>query len=170
MRRLAPQGEKDALVRSMVPLGRMGTTDDIARLAMFLGSDAANYISGTVIACDGGAQGQLSPMVAAAADGNAEAGLETQQEKAWVMGSGLHTIKETNHDRDESDEGAAHHGALRWGSALPHGAQVRQPRRWSMVLSASAMPSWMHEARASRIICCRRWGLASRSACCAPIP
>lgn len=70
MRRLAPQGEQgDALVRQMVPLGRMGTTDDIGQLALFLGSDAASYISGTVIACDGGAQGQLSPMIAAAADG-----------------------------------------------------------------------------------------------------
>lgn len=68
MRRLAPQGaEGDELVRQMVPLGRMGTTTDIAQLAMFLGSDAASYISGTVIACDGGAQGQLSPMIAAAA-------------------------------------------------------------------------------------------------------
>ena len=67
MRRLAPQGaDGDAMVRQMVPLGRMGTTDDIAQLALFLGSDAASYISGTVIACDGGAQGQLSPMVAAA--------------------------------------------------------------------------------------------------------
>ncbi|MEX8193467.1 SDR family oxidoreductase [Comamonas guangdongensis] len=70
MRRLAPQGEEGAaLVRQMVPLGRMGTTGDIAQLAMFLGSDAAGYISGTVIACDGGAQGQLSPMILAAADG-----------------------------------------------------------------------------------------------------
>ena len=68
MRRLAPQGDEgDALVRQMVPLGRMGSTDDIAQLAMFLGSDAASYISGTVIACDGGAQGQLSPMITAAA-------------------------------------------------------------------------------------------------------
>ena len=73
MRRLAPQGDEgDAMVRSMVPLGRMGTTDDIARLAMFLGSDAASYISGTVIACDGGAQGQLSPMITAAAAGMRE--------------------------------------------------------------------------------------------------
>ena len=73
MRRLAPQGEEgDAMVRSMVPLGRMGTADDIARLAMFLGSDAASYISGTVIACDGGAQGQLSSMITAAATGMRE--------------------------------------------------------------------------------------------------
>ncbi len=68
MRRLAPQGEQgDELVRAMVPLGRMGTPEDIAQLAMFLGSDAASYISGTVIACDGGAQGHLTPMIAAAA-------------------------------------------------------------------------------------------------------
>lgn len=69
MKRLAPQGAAgDALVRAMVPLGRMGTPDDIAQLAMFLGSDAAGYISGTVIACDGGSQGQLTPMITAAAE------------------------------------------------------------------------------------------------------
>ncbi len=68
MRRLAPQGEQgDELVRAMVPLGRMGTPEDIAQLAMFLGSDTASYISGAVIACDGGAQGHLTPMIAAAA-------------------------------------------------------------------------------------------------------
>ncbi len=68
MRRLAPQGEAgDALVRSMVPLGRMGTPDDIAHLAMFLGSDAASYLSGAIIACDGGAQNMLTPMINAAA-------------------------------------------------------------------------------------------------------
>ena len=68
MKRLAPQGpEGDALVKGIVPLGRMGTPEDIAQLAMFLGSDAATYVSGTVIACDGGAQGQLTPMITAAA-------------------------------------------------------------------------------------------------------
>ena len=67
MRRLAPQGEAgDALVRSIVPLGRMGTLQDIAHLAMFLGSDAADYISGDIIACDGGSQGMLGPMVSSA--------------------------------------------------------------------------------------------------------
>lgn len=67
MRRLAPQGEEgDALVRAMVPLRRMGTPQDIAHLAMFLGSDAASYLSGAVIACDGGAQNMLTPMIDAA--------------------------------------------------------------------------------------------------------
>lgn len=68
MKRLAPQiQDGDATLRAMVPLGRMGTPQDIAHLAMFLGSDAARYISGTVIACDGGAQGMLTPMIAGAA-------------------------------------------------------------------------------------------------------
>ena len=40
-------------VRS-VPLGRLGTKEDIASLAMFLSSSAASYISGAVIPCDGG--------------------------------------------------------------------------------------------------------------------
>lgn len=67
MRRLAPQGEAgDALVRSIVPLGRMGSPQDIAHLAMFLGSDAASYISGDIIACDGGSQGMLGSMVSGA--------------------------------------------------------------------------------------------------------
>ena len=74
MKRLAPQGaEGDALVRAMVPLGRMGTPGDIAQLAMFLGSDAAGYISGTVIACDGGSQSKLTPMITAAAQTLAQA-------------------------------------------------------------------------------------------------
>jgi NAD(P)-dependent dehydrogenase (short-subunit alcohol dehydrogenase family) len=37
-----------------VPLGRLGTKQDIASLAMFLSSSAASYISGAVIPCDGG--------------------------------------------------------------------------------------------------------------------
>ena len=69
MKRLAPQGETgDALVRAMVPLGRMGTPGDIANLAQFLGSDAAAYVSGAVIACDGGAQNMLTPMITAAVE------------------------------------------------------------------------------------------------------
>mgnify|MGYP003491648163 CR=1 FL=1 len=57
----------DKLVRDMVRQGRMGTPGDVAQLAMFLGSDAASYISGTVIACDGGSQSMLTPMITAAA-------------------------------------------------------------------------------------------------------
>jgi NAD(P)-dependent dehydrogenase (short-subunit alcohol dehydrogenase family) len=54
MRRLAPSEEARQRVRDHVPLGRMGTKDDIANLALFLCSDAASYISGATFICDGG--------------------------------------------------------------------------------------------------------------------
>ncbi len=37
-----------------VPLGRLGSADEVAQCAMFLASDAAAYISGQTIAIDGG--------------------------------------------------------------------------------------------------------------------
>lgn len=37
-----------------VPLGRMGTSEDIARAALFLASDDSSYITGTNIPLDGG--------------------------------------------------------------------------------------------------------------------
>lgn len=69
MRRLSPQGtEGGAQVRAMVPLGRLGTSEDIANLAMFLGSPAASFISGAIIPCDGGgAIDSVKPMIEAAA-------------------------------------------------------------------------------------------------------
>ncbi|MFN2536811.1 MAG: SDR family NAD(P)-dependent oxidoreductase [Mycobacteriales bacterium] len=44
----------DVLAR-MVPAGRLGTGDDIGALCAFLSSDAAGYITGQVIAANGGA-------------------------------------------------------------------------------------------------------------------
>ncbi|WP_040480389.1 SDR family NAD(P)-dependent oxidoreductase [Vreelandella boliviensis] len=38
-----------------IPMGRVGTTEDIARVAAFLVSDAAGYMTGTLIPVDGGA-------------------------------------------------------------------------------------------------------------------
>ena len=35
-------------------LGRMGDADDIARVALFLASDLAGYITGEMIVVDGG--------------------------------------------------------------------------------------------------------------------
>jgi NAD(P)-dependent dehydrogenase (short-subunit alcohol dehydrogenase family) len=37
-----------------IPLGRIGVAEDIAGLAVFLGSDASSYITGQIIAVDGG--------------------------------------------------------------------------------------------------------------------
>ena len=39
---------------SEIPLGRIGKPEDVAPLIVFLGSDQANYITGQVIAVDGG--------------------------------------------------------------------------------------------------------------------
>ena len=38
----------------MVPMGRMGTVDEIAALALFLASDASGYCTGTLFFADGG--------------------------------------------------------------------------------------------------------------------
>ena len=49
-----PLGEKKRRVGTEVPLGRMGTPDDIARAAVFLASDDARYITAQTINVDGG--------------------------------------------------------------------------------------------------------------------
>ena len=45
---------KDALVK-MIPWGRMGRPDEIARAVLFLGSEDAEYITGEILEVDGGA-------------------------------------------------------------------------------------------------------------------
>lgn len=54
MRRLAPTEEARRRLVESVPLGRYGTKDELADLALFLASDAATYITGAVFVCDGG--------------------------------------------------------------------------------------------------------------------
>jgi NAD(P)-dependent dehydrogenase (short-subunit alcohol dehydrogenase family) len=54
MERLAPDLESRARMEKALPLQRFGTRDDIAQLALFLASDAASYITGSVLTCDGG--------------------------------------------------------------------------------------------------------------------
>jgi len=54
MRRLAPTPEIRRKVEENVPLRRFGTKDELADLALFLCSEAANYITGAVYVCDGG--------------------------------------------------------------------------------------------------------------------
>jgi NAD(P)-dependent dehydrogenase (short-subunit alcohol dehydrogenase family) len=54
MARLAPTPEARQAVVQGVPLGRMGTKQDVANLVLFLASPRAAYISGAVIPVDGG--------------------------------------------------------------------------------------------------------------------
>jgi peroxisomal 2,4-dienoyl-CoA reductase len=53
MKRLVPEPIKQKL-RERVPLGRFGLIKDIENAAVFLCSDAAGYINGTVLVVDGG--------------------------------------------------------------------------------------------------------------------
>ncbi len=51
--------DEDA-VASHIPMGRIGEPDDIAPVAVFLASDEASWITGTVVTVDGGATSQPS--------------------------------------------------------------------------------------------------------------
>ncbi len=53
-RRLAPTEDMQAIVRRSVPLGRYGTKDEVADLALFLASPLAAYITGAIVPVDGG--------------------------------------------------------------------------------------------------------------------
>lgn len=46
--------EEQALKIATIPLGRQGTADDIARLVVYLASDASSYVTGEIIKVDGG--------------------------------------------------------------------------------------------------------------------
>ncbi len=54
MRRLAPTPEIQRQFARTVPLQRFATKDEIADLALFLCSDAAKFITGVIVVCDGG--------------------------------------------------------------------------------------------------------------------
>ena len=53
MRRLSPPGLRE-MREAVIPLGRMGTVDDIGHAAVFLASPLATYITGVVLCVDGG--------------------------------------------------------------------------------------------------------------------
>nr|MBP8139923.1 SDR family oxidoreductase [Burkholderiales bacterium] len=42
-----------ARMRQRIPLGRLGTPEEVARVAVFLASDAASYVSGAIVPMDG---------------------------------------------------------------------------------------------------------------------
>lgn len=45
-----------AAIEATIPLGRMARPDEVASVALFLGSDLASYVSGATIACHGGGE------------------------------------------------------------------------------------------------------------------
>ena len=48
-------GDRDRkLYAQRVPLKRLGTPDDVAKAVLFLASDSASYLTGTVLPIDGG--------------------------------------------------------------------------------------------------------------------
>ncbi len=49
------EAELAAEIAADIPLGRMGRAEEVANLVLFLGSEAASYITGTAIPVDGGA-------------------------------------------------------------------------------------------------------------------
>lgn len=48
-----PEAAREAALRS-IPLGRLGTAEDVARAVAFLASEGAGYLTGQVLAVDGG--------------------------------------------------------------------------------------------------------------------
>ncbi len=55
MRRLAPGGDAvNEKLKRAVPLGRYGSVNDIAQMAVFLASPLAQYVTGTAVVVDGG--------------------------------------------------------------------------------------------------------------------
>ncbi len=53
MTRALPDGQRDALI-GQIPLGRLGTTQDVANAVAFLASEAGAYITGTTLDVNGG--------------------------------------------------------------------------------------------------------------------
>jgi NAD(P)-dependent dehydrogenase (short-subunit alcohol dehydrogenase family) len=46
--------DRTARITAMHPLGRLGTTEDVARAVLFIASDHAAWITGTTLVVDGG--------------------------------------------------------------------------------------------------------------------
>lgn len=56
MSRLAPSASSDGGHQERIPLKRWGRIDEVAESAVFLCSESASYITGTILDCDGGSQ------------------------------------------------------------------------------------------------------------------
>jgi len=50
-----PEAELLARNQAKIPMGRLGTPEEVAQVALFLASDAASYVTGAIVPMDGGA-------------------------------------------------------------------------------------------------------------------
>src|SRR3954454_248969 len=53
MRQMAERGALPQMLAQMMPMGRPGFPDDLAKAVLFLASDLASYVSGTSLLVDG---------------------------------------------------------------------------------------------------------------------
>jgi NAD(P)-dependent dehydrogenase (short-subunit alcohol dehydrogenase family) len=54
MVRLAPTREARDVIARSIPMRRWGSPEDVARACLYLGSEAAGYVNGVIVAADGG--------------------------------------------------------------------------------------------------------------------
>ena len=54
-----PEADLRARGEAKIPLGRFGTPEEVARVALFLASDLASYVTGAIVPMDGGAHGSI---------------------------------------------------------------------------------------------------------------
>ena len=52
-------GEKLAALRNTIPMDRLGKPDELARVALFLASDESSFMTGAIVAVDGGQTAQV---------------------------------------------------------------------------------------------------------------
>ncbi|NBB21976.1 SDR family oxidoreductase [Runella sp. CRIBMP] len=55
---LRKDADRSASILSRIPAGRWGTPDDFKGITLFLASEAANYVHGTIVTVDGGWMGR----------------------------------------------------------------------------------------------------------------
>ncbi|MBU1378510.1 MAG: SDR family oxidoreductase [Alphaproteobacteria bacterium] len=56
MARLSPTPESDKAITARIALRRFGEVEEVAESAVFLVSESARYVTGTILDCDGGSQ------------------------------------------------------------------------------------------------------------------
>jgi NAD(P)-dependent dehydrogenase (short-subunit alcohol dehydrogenase family) len=49
-----PEAELLARNQAKIPLGRLGTPEEVAQVALFLASERASYVTGAIVPMDGG--------------------------------------------------------------------------------------------------------------------